>query len=89
MADPEIQMILTDPVVRQVLTDFKENPQHAQKVRMHYDHVGGCTRMCEPALVDPFSGRKLRVKKPWIEKDLRPLFRFHASPDGADSAVAL
>lgn len=32
MADPEIQMILTDPVVRQVLTDFKENPQHAQKV---------------------------------------------------------
>lgn len=32
MADPEIQMILTDPVVRQVLNDFKENPQHAQKV---------------------------------------------------------
>lgn len=32
MADPEIQMILTDPMVRQVLTDFKENPQHAQKV---------------------------------------------------------
>lgn len=32
MADPEIQMILTDPVVRQVLSDFKDNPQHAQKV---------------------------------------------------------
>lgn len=32
MADPEIQMILTDPVVRQVLNDFKENPQEAQKV---------------------------------------------------------
>lgn len=32
MADPEIQAILTDPMVRQVLTDFKENPQHAQKV---------------------------------------------------------
>lgn len=32
MADPEIQMILSDPVVRQVLTDFKENPAHAQKV---------------------------------------------------------
>lgn len=32
MADPEIQMILTDPVVRQVLNDFKDNPQHAQKV---------------------------------------------------------
>lgn len=32
MADPEIQMILSDPVVRQVLNDFKDNPQHAQKV---------------------------------------------------------
>lgn len=32
MADPEIQMILSDPMVRQVLNDFKENPPHAQKV---------------------------------------------------------
>ncbi|CAN0225981.1 unnamed protein product [Ectocarpus sp. 13 AM-2016] len=31
MADPEIQMILTDPVVRQVLNDFKDNPKEAQK----------------------------------------------------------
>lgn len=38
MADPEIQAILTDPMVRQVLTDFKENPQHAQKVR-HSHHI--------------------------------------------------
>ncbi|CAN0547807.1 unnamed protein product, partial [Ectocarpus sp. 8 AP-2014] len=32
MADPEIQMILTDPVVRQVLNDFKDNPKEARKV---------------------------------------------------------
>jgi stress-induced-phosphoprotein 1 len=31
MADPEIQMILQDPSVRQVLTDFQENPSYAQK----------------------------------------------------------
>eukprot|EP00904_Undaria_pinnatifida_P000933 jgi/Undpi1/10840/HiC_scaffold_3.g01367.m2 len=37
MADPEIQMILTDPMVRQVLTDFKENPQHAQKALQNAD----------------------------------------------------
>lgn len=30
MADPAIQAILQDPVIRQVLTDFQENPQHAQ-----------------------------------------------------------
>ncbi|GJP46588.1 hypothetical protein CLOM_g5862 [Closterium sp. NIES-68] len=29
MQDPEIQSILTDPVMRQVLTDFQENPQAA------------------------------------------------------------
>lgn len=31
MADPEIQMILQDPVIRQVLNDFQENPSHAQR----------------------------------------------------------
>ncbi|CAM9630929.1 unnamed protein product [Choristocarpus tenellus] len=31
MADPEVQSILMDPVVRQVLSDFKDNPQHANK----------------------------------------------------------
>ncbi|KAK9903222.1 hypothetical protein WJX75_000014 [Coccomyxa subellipsoidea] len=31
MADPAIQAILTDPVMRQVLQDFQENPQAAQK----------------------------------------------------------
>jgi stress-induced-phosphoprotein 1 len=30
MADPEIQSILTDPVMQQVLRDFQENPQAAQ-----------------------------------------------------------
>jgi len=31
MADPEIQAILQDPVVRQVLQDFNDNPQAAQQ----------------------------------------------------------
>ncbi|CAI5510603.1 unnamed protein product [Closterium sp. Naga37s-1] len=31
MQDPEIQSILTDPVMRQVLTDFQENPQAAMQ----------------------------------------------------------
>jgi len=31
MADPEIQQILQDPSIRQVLTDFQENPSYAQK----------------------------------------------------------
>ncbi|XP_059640029.1 hsp70-Hsp90 organizing protein 3-like [Cornus florida] len=31
MQDPEIQNILTDPVMRQVLTDFQENPKAAQE----------------------------------------------------------
>lgn len=30
MADPEIQAILTDPMVNQVLKDFNENPNAAQ-----------------------------------------------------------
>jgi stress-induced-phosphoprotein 1 len=31
MADPEIQAILSDPTIRQVLTDFQENPKFAQQ----------------------------------------------------------
>jgi len=31
MQDPEIQNILTDPVMRQVLMDFQENPKAAQE----------------------------------------------------------
>lgn len=31
MADPEIQMILSDPVIRNVLNDFQEHPQVAQR----------------------------------------------------------
>lgn len=34
MADPDIQMILTDPVMRQVLNDFQNDPKAAQ-VRTH------------------------------------------------------
>jgi hypothetical protein len=30
MADPEIQMILTDPIMRQVLNDFQSDPKAAQ-----------------------------------------------------------
>lgn len=31
MADPEIQRILNDPTIRQVLTDFQDNPKYAQQ----------------------------------------------------------
>ncbi len=31
MADPEIQQILSDPVIRNVLNDFQEHPQVAQR----------------------------------------------------------
>ncbi len=31
MADPEIQNILKDPVIRQVLQDFNEDPAAAQQ----------------------------------------------------------
>jgi stress-induced-phosphoprotein 1 len=34
MADPEIQAILQDPVMRQVLQDFQDNPKAAQKAMM-------------------------------------------------------
>lgn len=35
MADPEVQQILMDPVMRQVLTDFQENPKAAQAHLKH------------------------------------------------------
>ena len=31
MADPEIQAILSDPMISQILKDFNENPQAANK----------------------------------------------------------
>ena len=31
MADPEIQMILQDPMIRQVLQDMQENPASGQR----------------------------------------------------------
>ena len=31
MADPEIQAILSDPVIQQVLRDVQENPREGQK----------------------------------------------------------
>jgi stress-induced-phosphoprotein 1 len=34
MADPEIQAILMDPTIRQVLTDFQQNPKFAQEAIM-------------------------------------------------------
>mmetsp|Transcript_18879 Transcript_18879/g.39281 ORF Transcript_18879/g.39281 Transcript_18879/m.39281 type:complete len:572 (+) Transcript_18879:36-1751(+) len=34
MADPEIQSILQDPVIRQVLQDFQQNPKAAQQAMM-------------------------------------------------------
>lgn len=37
MADPEVQAILTDPVMRQVLRDMQEDPGSAQKHMKHPD----------------------------------------------------
>lgn len=37
MADPEVQSILTDPVMRQVLRDMQEDPASAQKHLSHPD----------------------------------------------------
>jgi len=37
MADPEIQSILTDPVMRQVLSELQENPAAARKHLLHPD----------------------------------------------------
>lgn len=37
MADPEVQMILTDPVMRQVLSDFQSDPKAA---RHHQQNPG-------------------------------------------------
>lgn len=53
MADPEIQNIMTDPVMRQVLQDLQENPRTAQKhmqqpqIRMKLDKLikSGIVRM--------------------------------------------
>ena len=53
MADPEIQNIMTDPVMRQVLQDLQEKPRTAQKhmqqpqIRMKLDKLikSGIVRM--------------------------------------------
>ena len=37
MADPEVQSILTDPVMRQVLSELQENPAAARKHLLHPD----------------------------------------------------
>jgi stress-induced-phosphoprotein 1 len=37
MADPEVQAILTDPVMRQVLSDMQEDPASAQRHLRHPD----------------------------------------------------
>lgn len=37
MADPEVQSILTDPIMRQVLADMQEDPKAAQKHLAHPD----------------------------------------------------
>lgn len=42
MQDPEIQNILTDPVMRQVLTDFQENPRAAQE---HLKNTGVMSKL--------------------------------------------
>lgn len=37
MSDPEIQNILQDPMIQQILRDFNENPQAANKAMSNPD----------------------------------------------------
>ena len=45
MADPEIQTILSDPIMRQVLNDFQENPQAAQKHMQNKDIMANIKKL--------------------------------------------
>mmetsp|Transcript_5922 Transcript_5922/g.10655 ORF Transcript_5922/g.10655 Transcript_5922/m.10655 type:complete len:570 (-) Transcript_5922:96-1805(-) len=51
MADPEIQGILTDPVVRQVLQDFQENPKAAQEHLKHPEIMGKIQKLVSAGIV--------------------------------------
>uniref|UniRef100_A0A061R1E4 Stress-induced-phosphoprotein 1 n=1 Tax=Tetraselmis sp. GSL018 TaxID=582737 RepID=A0A061R1E4_9CHLO len=51
MADPEIQGILSDPVMRQVLHDMQENPQAAQEHMRHPEIVAKIQKLVGAGIV--------------------------------------
>src|SRR5690554_11315 len=48
LADPEIQSILQDPIMRNVLSELQTNPQEAQKVRTLWRTTVDGVEMTEP-----------------------------------------
>jgi hypothetical protein len=51
MADPEIQLILTDPIMRQVLNDFAENPKAAQHHTKNADIMAKLQKLIAAGIV--------------------------------------
>jgi stress-induced-phosphoprotein 1 len=51
MSDPEIQGILSDPVMRQVLTDFQENPKAAQEHMKNPTVMGKIQKLVSAGIV--------------------------------------
>ena len=51
MADPEVQAILTDPVMRQVLSDFQDDPAAAARHAAQPQIMAKIQRLVEAGLV--------------------------------------
>lgn len=51
MADPEIQTILSDPIMRQVLNDFQENPKAAQKHMQNKDIMANINKLVAAGII--------------------------------------
>lgn len=51
MQDPEIQAILTDPIMRQVLQDFQENPKAAQEHMKNPNIMGKIQKLVNAGIV--------------------------------------
>lgn len=51
MADPEVQAILTDPVMRQVLSDFQDDPAAAARHAAQPAIMAKIQRLVEAGLV--------------------------------------
>jgi len=51
MQDPEVQTILSDPIMRQVLNDFQENPQAAQKHMQNKDIMKNIQKLVNAGII--------------------------------------
>ena len=51
MADPEVQRILTDPVMRQVLEDLQTDPRGAQRHLQHPDIAAKIKKLVDAGVV--------------------------------------